>query len=100
MSVFRGSRYQNLKATGLVQNDGTVRPLLHMRDPLTLNALEGRYKQHVVQGRQELDLLAYQYGDKSTLWWVIADINDVLFALTLTEGQQLAIPIKRFFGKF
>ena len=40
-----------------------------------------------------IDLIAYKYYNDALLWWVIADVNSIVFPETdMTVGQKLAIP--------
>jgi hypothetical protein len=47
---------------------------------------------HVVMDADRIDLLAYQYLNDPTLWWVICDWNDICFPLDLPVGATLRIP--------
>ena len=49
---------------------------------------------HVVAESERIDLLAYRYYGDSSLWWVIADANDIANPLRLYAGQHLRIPAK------
>lgn len=63
--------------------------------------LRGHYKHvprnsdiiHIVQLGDRLDKLSLQYYGTITLWWLLADINDLSDLLfDLTPGQQLVVP--------
>lgn len=93
MPVFRGSRYEGVKFTGVLGEDGRVRKFLHAREPLRLNNIEGTIVIHSLQRGDELDALAHRASGKPRLWWVLGDVNDVLFPLGLEAGRELAVPV-------
>jgi hypothetical protein len=48
---------------------------------------------HVVTDGDRIDVLAYHYFGDATLWWLIADWNDIAFPLDLpASGTTLRIP--------
>jgi hypothetical protein len=48
---------------------------------------------HVVTDGDRIDVLAYHYFGDATLWWIIADRNDIAFPLDLPpSGTTLRIP--------
>lgn len=48
----------------------------------------------IAQDSDRLDILANQYYNNTSLWWIIAQANNVgKGTLRLTPGQQLRIPI-------
>jgi hypothetical protein len=47
---------------------------------------------HVVSDSDRIDNLAYRYFDDPTLWWIIADYNEIFFPLQLPVGAMLRIP--------
>lgn len=94
MSVFKGSRYENCKYTAVVGKDGKVRRFLHPREPLTLSQMTDPLVNHVVQKFEELDLLAWRAAGKPRLWWIIADVNNVLFPLDPDPGSELTVPVQ------
>lgn len=47
---------------------------------------------HVWKDGEWLDLLAYQYYGDPTLWWVIADFNELNEMRVVNTGQQLRLP--------
>lgn len=100
MAVYRGSRYQGTKATGVLVADGTIRPFMHLRDPLTSEDVETGFVSYETKSGDELDGLAFQAGGKSTLWWILADINEIFFSLDLPIGVNLTVPTQKFFRRY
>ena len=50
-------------------------------------------KTHVVVEGERLDTLAFKYYGNSTLWYVIADVNEIFNPFeTLEPGEELLIP--------
>ena len=108
MAVLRGSRYEGVEFTGIRGTDGVVRRFLHQREPLSeADVQDDDVVIHELEHRQELDFLAFQFAKKPLIWWVIADVNGILFPLTetldgtrgvtpeeLKPGQTLVIPLR------
>lgn len=85
MSVFKNSRYEGVEFTGIRGEDGVVRKFLHQREPLTPETVREGFVVHPLEKSEELDELAWKQGSKKPLnWWVIADVNNVLFPMTAT----------------
>lgn len=82
-------RYDNQTRLGVLQDDGTTRPMTTPRISLAAQA-DIRYP---VRDGDRLDLLAGLALGDSTRWWVIADANAAANALDLERpGTQLAVP--------
>lgn len=94
MPVFRGSRYENVKFTGILGEDGKVRRYLHTRDSLTLEDVPDPIVVRQFQHGEVLDQIAFEFVAKSRLWWSIADVNGILFPLEIEPGTELSIPIR------
>jgi len=47
---------------------------------------------HSVVDGDRFDVLAYSYLGDATLWWIIADYNDIFFPLELETNTVLRIP--------
>jgi hypothetical protein len=90
--VFRGSRYENVKFTGILGEDGKVRKFLHARDPLNVQEVRGPFLIHPFQRGDELDSITHRVAGKPRLWWLLADINDIFFPLDIEPGTELLIP--------
>lgn len=98
MAVFKGSRYEGQKVFAITGRDGVTRKLVEFRDPVNIQDVDPDWVQHTKQFGDELDSLAYSYGggvpEKSKLWWLVSDVNDVIFPLEVENGAKLAIPLK------
>ncbi len=94
MPVFRGSRYEGVEFTGIKTRDGKTRKFLHDRRIFTREDIGDRGFEHIVSGQEELDSLADRFYDNQNLWWLISDVNDILFPLDLPRGTVLLIPDK------
>lgn len=97
MPIFRGSRYEGVEYTGVRDHAGHVRRTLHDRRSYTAEDLGDGAVVHTVQAGEDLDLLAFRYGGKARLWWLIADINGLDFPFELEPGMRLLIPDGRLF---
>ena len=93
MPVFLGSRYQNCKYTGILGKDGRVRKFLHAREPLQERDMVDPLIIHSFQRGEVIDEIAWRAVGKPRLWWVIADVSQVLFPLEIEPGTELVIPI-------
>lgn len=82
------SRYQNIKTKNRYDGKKVYRsvqyPVIPNSDTdILIIAKDGDY----------LDTLAYKYYKDSTLWWIIANVNNVgKGRLSVTPGTQLRIP--------
>ena len=90
--IFRGSRYESVAFTGVKTLDGKTRKMLHDRRIFSLDDVSDSAIEHVVQGEETLDALADRFYKDDRLWWIIADVNDILFAFDLQPGDILVIP--------
>ena len=76
-----------------INRDGATRRWLTPRTPLTRDLFgRGKVRQKILG--EELDLMAYEeYGD-SRLWYVIAEVNDIIdpVAEAIPNGTPLFIP--------
>jgi hypothetical protein len=68
-----------------------------------MSDIDPSWKQYPLKNRDELDLLAYRFGNyvdgKEKLWWLIADVNNILFPLQVDTGTSLVIPQKEIMSK-
>jgi hypothetical protein len=92
MTVFKGSRYEGVKFTGILGKDGKVRKYLHPRVPLTLADMKQPVIIHQFQQGEVIDELAARAAGKPRLWWLIADVSDVLFPLEIEPGTDIVVP--------
>ena len=98
MPVFEGSRYVGVGYTAITGTDLLTRKYLHPRTPLTDKDVDPEWIIHTVVEGDDLDLLAYLYANKdankSQFWWLIADVNNILWPLDLPIGTDLVIPLR------
>lgn len=98
MPVFEGSRYEGLEYTAVTGQDFVTRKYLHLREPKTEEDAEPDWIVHETAIGDDLDLLAYVYtnnnSSKSKLWWLIAEMNDLLWPLDVEPGTDLMIPVR------
>jgi len=87
---FRGSRYENIPDTELVDRHGRAIRYKRMR---FIPDVPGRLTYKVVEGDRP-DLAAYKtLGDPELFWW-LCDVNKVRrpAELTRTPGTTIAVP--------
>ena len=96
MSVYKGSRYENCKYTGIVGKDLITRKYVHGRIPYKFEDVSANWVQHEVTAGEELDQLAFSYGAENVVnakrWWLIAEVNNILWPLDVPPGTKLVIP--------
>lgn len=91
-------RQNNVYRNGVITTFIESNENILLRDKLNIeNFVNNQY--HIVTDFDRLDLLAYKYyseivDDSSKYWWVIADINNIMNPLDLSElvGTQIIIP--------
>lgn len=91
------SRYLHTPATIV---DGKIQYELWKSNPEFRGTSD--YRTHVVRNTDigRLDLLAYEYYGTPSLWWVIADANDIINQFDLTLGQALKIPSRALIERY
>ena len=98
MPIFEGSRYAGVEFTAIRGKDLRVRKWLHPSDPFRFASVSPDWVIHEVKSGDILDLIAYIYtgknADKARLWWMIAEVNNILFPLDIEPGIELAIPLR------
>lgn len=92
MAILRGSRFQGVAYTGIKTDDGCSRKVLALRRHFTAQDISDRAIEHVVEGEEQLDTLAERYYRDERLWWLIADVNEILFPLDIPVGTVLIVP--------
>lgn len=90
--ILSGSRYENVPFTGLKFADGRTKKLLHDRRIFGPADIGDNSFEHTIEGDEQLDVLADRFYDDDTLWWIIADVNDILFFYDVKPGDRLVIP--------
>lgn len=93
MPVFRGSRYEGVPFTGILGEDGRVRKFLHARKSLQFEDGQTIAVVHQHQVGDELDALVSRVAGKPRLWWVVADMSDVLFPFDIEPGREITVPV-------
>lgn len=89
MAVLRNSRYEGVEFTGIRGADGVVRKFLHQREPLgppDATQLDVVVKE--LEAGEELDGQTFKTVQKALVWWVLADMNEVLFPLSSLRNDQ------------
>ena len=57
--------------------------------------IPGRSRLHTLRSGEMLDMLAYMYYGDESLWYIIADVNEIMDVLQpLTAGMQIVIPAR------
>jgi len=92
MSIYKGSRYAGVKFTAVKHGDGSVKTFLHSRKPLTTSDMRPPLYAFRVMQTDVIDMLAKSLGGDQKKWWVIADINDIMFPLDLTDEREIYVP--------
>lgn len=92
MAILRGSRYQGVPITGVRTTDGVERKFLNDRKIFSLDDVRDDAIEHTIVGGQQLDTLAEIYYKNDKLYWLIADVNDILYPLDIVPGQIVIVP--------
>jgi len=90
--ILRGSRYQGVPITGIRTDDGKERKFINDRRIFSLDDVREDALEHTLVGGEQLDNLADLYYKDDKLYWLIADVNDILFPLDIEAGQVIIIP--------
>jgi len=94
MPVFRNSRYDGSSYIGITLSDGSVKRWVEAQTPMTVDDTADDWIEHVVEGPEDLDALALAYGGLEQFWWMIAEVNNILFPWDITAGTRLIVPTK------
>ena len=92
MPILRGSRYQGVPITGVRTADGKERKFINDRRIFSIDDVREDAIEHTIIGGQQLDNLADIYYKDDKLYWLIADVNDILFPLDIVPGQVVIVP--------
>ena len=101
MSIFSGSRYATAKITPLLMPNGSVRKYVHSREVMQKSELGSKSSIVFFTRGMEFDAMAFSAYTSEKLWWVLADVNEVLFPLfdesllgpnQLQVGNNILIP--------
>ncbi len=91
MPVSITSRYYRSAVYDATDPNGVSHPTVAIRVPTPPAAGTTLYR-HLVTGVETLEHLAWRYYGDSSLWWRIAEANDIQFAPDLSPGMNLNIP--------
>jgi len=95
MAIFRGSRFEGVPFSAIRTADGVVKRFLHLRDHISIDEIGNDFKVRNMDGKTQLDDVAFEESRKERLFWVLADVNEILFPLDIEAGSSLVIPAKR-----
>ncbi len=97
MTILANSRYEGVDITGLKQADGTIKAFLHNRTPIKQDEIGTDFIVREIKSQEDLDLLSFQIGGKARLFWILADINEIVDPHEkITPGTRLKIPSSLF----
>ena len=51
---------------------------------------------YTILSGDRIDRIAYEYLGDAKLWWVICDVNGILFGLDLPVGTTIRIPTRAY----
>ena len=109
MPVLPGSRYVGAKVTEVRDEDGVVRRYVHDREMFDSSDIGPGALSVSVQVEEELDFYAFKLMGSGTRWWLLADVNELLFPLhdssrtgtnDMRNFRQLKIPTRELSGRF
>jgi hypothetical protein len=90
-------RQNNVFRNGRIVEISSTEKLLVREKFETVGTVEDRW--HLVKTTDRLDVLAWKYygsryDDASKFWWVIADANNIMNPLDLSElvGKEILVP--------
>ncbi len=92
MPILKGSRYEGVPITGIRYADGSERKFLNDRRIFGPADVGTNGVEHVIQGQETLDALANTFYGDDTLWWLIADVNNIFFMWDAGPGDTIIIP--------
>lgn len=99
MPVYSDSRYRGVNYTSVKFMDGNIKTFLHSRTPVDSEDINTPMKVVHIKEDTMLDLVSENYGGEEDRWWLICDINDILFPLE-PEKTEIYIPQKKEFKKY
>lgn len=91
MPVAINSRYNNSLIYQAPGADGVAHATIAIR-PTTSPAPGVTIYRHLVTGVETIEYLAWRYYGDSSLWWRIAEANDLQYPFDLETGGFLNIP--------
>jgi len=102
MPIFRGSRYEGLKFTSIINADGNESRFMHLRtNTVTMEDVGDDFKMFRQRSSEELiDLMAFNEYGKSRLGWVLAEVNNLSRFEELVLLDSIILPSKEFMADF
>ncbi len=92
MPVFKGSRYEDVNFTALIEGNESPKKFLHTRTPLEQRNLYDSFSIRSARSKEELDLISHMSGGFEDQWWIIADVNNIEKPWEIKPGTQLIVP--------
>src|SRR3989338_8410033 len=93
MPVFRGSRYEKVRAVGVIRPGGQVRLFTTIRKPITTDDIGRSFKKVAPETKDVIDLMAFEVGGPERSGWVISDVNSFTdYPDPLEIGSALTVP--------
>lgn len=99
MSVYKASRYSNVRYTSVKFLDGSVKIYLHSRKLVAKDDIQTPLSVVDIASFNEVDEVAHKLGGDESKWWLIADLNDIMFPLDLANIDELLVPEKEEFNR-
>ena len=96
--ILSGSRYRGLPVVGIKRGDQYVK-YIEPRVSVSVQDIDVNYTIYTVVEGDSLDLICFKFGYPTRLWWLIADVNDLVDPFDLTIGQQIIVPAAIDFEK-
>jgi len=79
--------------------EGAVKRFLHLRTPLTADDVGSNFTVRIISKPTQLDNVSFDAAEKERQFWVVAEVNEILFPLDIPEGTSLIVPSRRFFDE-
>ena len=100
MPIFSGSRYEGSTFVSLQDSTGRLRNYVELRDPLTIDDIGPNSRLHVVVEGEHLEEISFKEYGRSTVWWIIGEVNNIDYPWDLEIGKVLVIPSETFVSRF
>ena len=97
--IVYGSRYVSANVIGITTTAGLsgLATVLD-RKPFTVDDLENGWNYRTMSHERDLDLTAFMITGRESLWFLIADVNQILDPFeVIPAGRQLIVPTKQSF---
>jgi len=91
-SIYDDSRYKGLR---VIKDKAGRRYVETVENRVIKETPEDKFHQVQVGEKYRIDLIAHKYYRNATLWWVIADANNLNDVLYLEPGTLLRIPARK-----